>query len=224
MLKDWPSHQQYQENLRLQLLLFYQTDRERVVGLDKSISKLYQLNPDALFPIVFPLYSNTGRPAKNQPGIIPSLILMLDQDEHDIPKWAAKVASDHLLCAICGFEFGDAPAFSSYYDLIRRLWQASQQALLARKRKLRTFKAKPRKKLKAVKNMFSPNTTGLSKNLPPSPCAISFLNTALRLYCRNSLPAVLWILPSKWDSWVTPITFLRLMTALPTIRVPATMA
>src|SRR5665647_1099444 len=106
----------------LHFLLFYQTDRERVVKLDKSISKLYQLNLDMLFPIVLPLYSFTGRPAKNQPGIIRSLILMLDQDEHDIPKWATKVASDRILCAICGFEFGDAPSFSSYYDLNRRLW------------------------------------------------------------------------------------------------------
>jgi len=163
MLKDWPSHQQYQENLMLQLLLFYQTDRERVVKLDKSISKLYHLNLDPLLPIVFPLYSNTGRPAKNQPGIIRSLILMLDQDEHDIPKWAAKVASDRHLCAFCGFEFGDAPAFSSYYDLIRRLWQASQQALLARKRKLRSFYSKPRKKLKAGKKYVLPKHNGVVK-------------------------------------------------------------
>ena len=89
MLQDWLAHKQYQENLMLNLLLFYHTDRERVVTLDKSISKLYLLNLDRLFPIVFPLYSITGRPAKNQPGIIRSLVLMLDQDEHDIPKWAA---------------------------------------------------------------------------------------------------------------------------------------
>ena len=74
MLQNWPVHQEYQEKLKLLLMLFFQTDRERVVKLDKSISKLYQLNLDKLFPIVLPLYSNTGRPAKNQPGIIRSLI------------------------------------------------------------------------------------------------------------------------------------------------------
>lgn len=163
MLNDWPSHKEYQEKVMLHLLLFYQTDRERVVELDKSISKLYQLNLDRLFPIVFPLYSITGRPAKNQPGIIRSLVLMLDQDEHDIPKWAAKVASDRLLCAICGFEYGDAPAFSSYYDLIKRLWQASHEVQVARKKKLRSFYAKPRKKLKAGKKYVPPKHNGTVK-------------------------------------------------------------
>jgi hypothetical protein len=167
MLQDWPTHQEYQDTLVLHLLLLFHTDRERVVGLDKPISKLYQLNLDKLFPIVLPLYSNTGRPAKNQPGIIRSLILMLDQDEHDIPKWATKVASDRLLCAICGFEFGDAPAFSSYYDLTRRLWQASQEVLLARKRKLRSFYPKPRKMV-------------LSKGSTLLHYRISSLNTAPR--------------------------------------------
>jgi hypothetical protein len=77
MLRDWPCHLLYQESLLLNLTLFFLTDRERVVELDKSISKLYLLNLDKLLPIIKPLYSNTGRSAKNQQGIIRSLVLML---------------------------------------------------------------------------------------------------------------------------------------------------
>jgi hypothetical protein len=95
--------------------------------LAHSISKLYLLNLDLLFPIIKPLYSNTGRSAKNQQGIR-SLVLMLAQGFHDLRLWAAKVAADKLLCAICGFQFGDAPTFSSYYDFTRRLWLASTSA------------------------------------------------------------------------------------------------
>jgi hypothetical protein len=78
ILKDWTMHQQYQELLMLHLLVLWYTDRERIANFDKSISKLYHLNLDKLFPIVSPLYSNTGRPAKNQQGIIRSLVLMPD--------------------------------------------------------------------------------------------------------------------------------------------------
>ena len=163
MLQDWTTHKEYQNNLLLKLLSFFYSDREKVVSLDKSISKLYLLNLNPLYPIIKPLYSNTGRPAKNQQGIIRSLILMLDQGEHDIPKWAVKVSSDRLLCAICGFEYGDAPAFSSYYDLVKRLWQASHKVQVKRKKKLRSFYAKPRKKLKAGKKYTLPKHNGIVK-------------------------------------------------------------
>jgi hypothetical protein len=176
MLRDWPCHQEYQTALLLNLTLFYLTDRERVVELEKSISKLYLLNLDKLFPIIKPLYSNTGRPAKNQQGIIRSLVLMLDQGVHDIPTWAAKVASDKLLCAVCGFEFGDAPAFSSYYDLTKRLWLASHQAQVARKKRLRSFYPKPRKKLQQGKKYKLPKHNGVVKKF-------------VGLVIRNELPA-----------------------------------
>ncbi|NMB98526.1 MAG: hypothetical protein GYA02_18280, partial [Clostridiaceae bacterium] len=48
---------------------------------------------DDLLPVIKHLYSNTGRPAKNQQGIIRSLALMLDFNEHSITNWAKRVAS-----------------------------------------------------------------------------------------------------------------------------------
>jgi hypothetical protein len=176
MLRDWPCHLLYQESLLLNLTLFFLTDRGRVVELDKSISKLYLLNLDKLLPIIKPLYSNTGRSAKNQQGIIRSLVLMLDQGFHDLRAWAAKVAADKLLCAICGFEFGDAPAFSSYYDLTKRLWLGSHQSLLERKRRLRSFYPKPRKKLQQGKKYKLPRHGGVVKKFA-------------QLAIRNELPA-----------------------------------
>lgn len=162
MLRNFESHTSYQENLKLHLLLFWETDRGRVTDMEKSISKLYLLNLDPLLPIIKPLYSNTGCPAKNQLGIIRSLILMLDQKHHGITNWAKKVANDPLLCAICGFQYGKAPSVGSYYDFIKRLWKASHKIHVARKKKLRPFKPKPRKKLKAGQKL-KPKHNGIVK-------------------------------------------------------------
>jgi hypothetical protein len=52
MLLDWPCHLLYQESLLLNLTLFSIIVRKRVIELDKSISKLYLLNLDKLFPII----------------------------------------------------------------------------------------------------------------------------------------------------------------------------
>lgn len=163
MLRDWIPHDVYQKNLIFQLLCLLLTCGKRIIELKDSISKLFMLNLDLIYNILRPLYSNTGRPAKNQQGIVRSLVLMLDQGEHDIPKWAARVASDRLLCAICGFEYGKAPSFSSYYDLTKRLWQASHEVQVARKKKLRTFKSKPRKRLKAGKKYVLLRHNGVVK-------------------------------------------------------------
>ena len=97
MLTEWKSHETYQQELFLDLLLFFQTERSRVISMNKSITKLYLLDLDSLLPIIKRLYSVTGRPAKNQQGIIKSLVLMLDTNEHSITKWALKVACDKLL-------------------------------------------------------------------------------------------------------------------------------
>lgn len=50
MLRNFESHTSYQENLKLHLLLFWETDRGRVTDMEKSISKLYLLNLDPPAP------------------------------------------------------------------------------------------------------------------------------------------------------------------------------
>lgn len=163
MLREWIPHADYQEKLRLKMLIHCEMQRSRVVAYDKSISKLYLLNLDPLLPVVKPLYPDLGRPAKNQQGIIRSLVLMLDQQEYSITNWARKVASDPLLFDMCGFN-DNAPGVASYYDLMIRLWQADHNAHLERKRKVKSFTRKPKKKLKAGEKL-APKRSGTVKKL-----------------------------------------------------------
>jgi len=164
MLCNWETHKDYQKRLLLNLMLYSEIERSRVVSMDKSLSKLYLLDLDNLLPVIKPFYADTGRPAGNQQGIIRSLSLMLDFKEHSITKWAPKVASDKLLCAACGFEYGKAPSFPSYYDFIKRLWLASHEEHVKRKLKPKSFYSKPRIKLKAGQKL-PPKHSGVVKKL-----------------------------------------------------------
>lgn len=143
--------------------LHHEIQRSRLAKLNKSISKLFLLNLDNLLPVLKPLYPCFGRPAKNQQGIIRSLVLMLDQREYSITNWASTVASDPLLFDICGF-YGNAPAASSYYDFLIRVWAASRKLHLARKRKVRRFTKKPKLRLKAGEKL-PPKHSGSVKKL-----------------------------------------------------------
>ena len=163
MLGNWETHKFYQETLKLKLLLFYQTQRSRVVLLDKSISKLYLLDLDNLLPVIKPLYSDIGRPSENQQGIIRSLVLMLSLKKHSITNWAKELSSDELLCALCGFEFAKAPDYSSYYDLIKRLWLGSHKRHVMEKLKPKSFYKKPCKKLKAGQKLPPKHSGSVNK-------------------------------------------------------------
>ena len=149
MLREWVPHVQYQEKLCLKMLKHLVIQGSRVAALDKSIAKLYLLNLDPLLPVVKPLYPDLGRPAKNQQGIIRSLVLMLDQREYSITTWAIKAATDPLLFDLCGFEADNAPAVASYYDLLIRFWLADYSSHLRKKSKLKRFTRRPKEKLKA---------------------------------------------------------------------------
>jgi len=75
MLRNWQSHSDYQKQLIQRLSSHVQKEKDRLIHLDKAISKLYLPNLDNLLPIIKPLYPNLGRPAINQQGIIRSLYL-----------------------------------------------------------------------------------------------------------------------------------------------------
>jgi hypothetical protein len=145
------------------MFLYYVTQGSRLVSLNKSISKLYMLNLDNLLPVIKHLYPDFGRPAKNQQGIIQSLVLMLDQQDYSITKWASKVASDTLFFDICSFE-DRAPAAASYYDFLVRLWMADHKLHIKRKLKVKRFVSKPKRKLKAGQKL-PPKRSGTVKKL-----------------------------------------------------------
>jgi hypothetical protein len=86
MLRDWQPHADYQHYLLSVLLVFLDTDRDRLYSLENSISKSYLLDLDKVYPVIEGLYPATGRPAKNQQAIIRSLVLMLDQKADSIFK------------------------------------------------------------------------------------------------------------------------------------------
>jgi hypothetical protein len=164
MLGNLEKHCDYQKKLLLNLIFFLEIQRSRVVSMSKSISKLYLLDLDNLLPVIKPLYSNTGFPARNQLGIIRSLVLMLDSGKHSITNWAKEVASDKLLCIICGFEFGKAPSVGSYYDLLKRFWLSSHNLHVKKSKTPKHFKKKPTKKLKAGEKL-PPKHGGVVKKL-----------------------------------------------------------
>jgi hypothetical protein len=147
MLGPWLPHHEYQQMLILKLIPHYLFNKGRVVQMEPTIMKLFHLDMDKVLPIIKPLYSATGAPAKEQAAMIRSLFLMIELKEYSISQWAETVANDKLYYDICGFQ-GKAPSTSSYYDLIDRMWLGSKSADVAKKRKLRSFQSKPRKKLK----------------------------------------------------------------------------
>lgn len=164
MLVNWRPHKEYQINLKLKLLYHMQIQKSRLAELDRTISKLYLLNLDNLLPVIKPLYPDLGRPAKNQQGILRSLVMMLDLGKHSITNWASMIGGDPLLSDICGFDSPNIPSPSSYYDLLVRLWLANHKTHIDRKLKLRSFYYKPRKKLKAGQKL-PPKHSGSVKRL-----------------------------------------------------------
>ena len=64
MLRNWVTHEEYQKRFIEELALLPETEKSRVVSMDKPLSKLYLLNLDNLLTVIKPLYSNTGSPAK----------------------------------------------------------------------------------------------------------------------------------------------------------------
>lgn len=180
MLRHWITHAEYQHSLQLKLLFHFEIQKSRLHKLDKSISKLYQLNLDSLLPVIKPLYSDFGRPAKNQQSIIRSLVLMLDRQNYSITNWAGEVASDPLYFDLCGFE-GTAPSVASYYDFLVRLWQSSQELHIKRKLKSKRFAAKPRKKLKQNEKLQSRKSGSVKRLVEKA------INGKLRNFCPERI-------------------------------------
>ncbi len=102
-----------------------------------------------------PLYSATGRPAVNQPGIFRSLVLMVCLG-YPLDVWVKKLPHNPVLRAACGFT-GNPPGIASYYDFINRLIKLDEKPRVKRK------KRKPRKK--HGKNKMPPRHPGTVKKL-----------------------------------------------------------
>jgi len=147
MLGYWRPHAEYQKFLINSILPVYLADKSRVEYYAKALSKLYILDLDVLKPVLEPYYSYTGKPAKNQPEIFRSFVLMSELGEHSITKWVEKLKADSLLCAMIGVSSSDVPDVGNHYDFLNRLWLENPQVSKAKKDSPKPFRCKPRKKL-----------------------------------------------------------------------------
>ena len=133
MLKHWDSHAEYQHFISQAVESLNPSQLKKFSSMSDSLNKLTSMNLDPVGQFLAPYYSNTGRPAINQPQILRSFILMLDRGFTSLTNWIAELASDDLLAILIGCAPDSLPPLGSYFDFINRLWlqnPSSQKKLL----------------------------------------------------------------------------------------------
>ena len=141
MLGYYRNHQEYVGFVLKQLFKLGDTHPEQVRYYKDTILKMLLMNLDPMRPIIEPLYSYTGRPAQMQMEIFRSLVLMKGVGEI-LDRWVDKLLANPVLLALAGFTPDNMPKTSSYYDFINRVFPLDDKPVL------RSFKSKPRAKLK----------------------------------------------------------------------------
>lgn len=127
MLKYWTPHAEYQQSVTDAASHLGASQFKKLLSHADSLAKLTSMNLDPVGQHLLPYYSDTGRPAKNQPEIFRSLTLMMDQGVFGITEWVAELASDDLLALMIGCRPDSLPPLGSYYDFIDRLWLRNQK-------------------------------------------------------------------------------------------------
>jgi len=145
LLGSWRTHSEYQTFLVKSLLPYYLADEKCVSQYADALSKLYFLDLDRIKPLLAPFYSHTGTPAKHQPEIFRSFVLMSHLGEHSILNWVKKLKSTSLFAVMIGSNPVEVPGVGNHYDFIDRLWLANPDG--RDQGSLRPFRPKPRKKL-----------------------------------------------------------------------------
>jgi len=181
MLKNRTSHKEYQSYLLENILPFFAKDKDNVLQYKKALSKLYILNLDSLLPLLAPYYSIVGAPAKNQPELIRSFVLMSELGYHSIPEWVDKLLHNEILCIMIGLPKSEIHQVGSYYDLINRVWLQNPKLEYEFNHSLHNFKRKPSKKI------------GKNKKQPPRHPGIiqKFVDLALAGKTFESRPELL---------------------------------
>jgi len=121
---------------------------------ETALSKLYLLDLDPLRSLLFEYYSVTGAPARNQPELIRSFILMSELKFHSVARWVKHLQHNRILCEMTGLSQDVIHNVGSYYDLMNRLWLQDPTIQHESDKTLHTLTRKPKKKLK--KNMKQP--------------------------------------------------------------------
>ena len=138
MIKYWQSMQDYKYFLTESKVHFDSSERNRLhTELWKPWQKLRLFDSDKAMEFLLPFYSNTGRPAKNQPQILRSFILFFLLFSEGLAKlsltlWVDRLGHDRLLAALIGCTTDSLPPLGSYFDFMDRLWTAPPTDLYAR--------------------------------------------------------------------------------------------
>ena len=122
MLKHWEIHAEYQHFISETVALLNPSQLKRLYAMSDSWEKLTSMNLDPVGEFLAPFYSDTGRPAINQPQILRSFILMLDCTFTILTNWVTALQSDDLLALLIGCSPDHLPPLGSYFDFIDRLW------------------------------------------------------------------------------------------------------
>ena len=97
MLKHWDTHAEHQHFISEAVALLNPSQLKKLYSMSDSWKKLTSMNLDPVGEFLAPFYSNTGRPAINQPQILRSFILMLDRKFTSLTNWVNVLQSDDLL-------------------------------------------------------------------------------------------------------------------------------
>ncbi|KAK9667558.1 hypothetical protein QE152_g41285, partial [Popillia japonica] len=122
MLKHWSTHAEYQQFISVAVSQLNFSQRKKLASYSDSLEKLTSLNLDPVGEHLRPYYSDTGRPALNQPEILRSFVLMMDQGITSLTNWVETLQSDDLLALMIGCTTDSLPPLGSYYDFIDRTW------------------------------------------------------------------------------------------------------
>jgi hypothetical protein len=160
LLRDWTSHEQFQQTLVSNLSRLGPEFRERILHYRHLILKVYQLNLDPALKTLSPFYSPEGRPALYQAELLRSLVVMSHLHVDSIPQWVGRLESDSVLRTICGFPKHYRPGIGNFYDFMHRSWAEP----LPDTRSLRAPYKKPRKKPKGGEKL-PPKHSGVVNTL-----------------------------------------------------------
>ena len=138
MIKQWQSMNEYHYFFTEAKVLFDSSERSRLhCELFIPWQKVRSFNTDIAMEFLEPFYSDTGRPATNQPQLLRSFILFslmfsCGLVPLSLTSWVNRLKSDRVLAALVGCTIDSLPPLGSYYDFMDRLWASPYSGLYKR--------------------------------------------------------------------------------------------
>jgi len=129
LLGIWRNHKEYQAFVLQTYSEMKAENLESISEYENIISKLFLLNLDPLKDLIFPLYSNEGAPANQQPEIFRSFILM-NHLGIGITGMVKKLVNNKALRTAIGVDLGNVPSIGSHYNFIDRIIRMDESSIL----------------------------------------------------------------------------------------------